>query len=257
MSRNKAARGGVALAPCVPVAPPALVTQSLTLVEAAIGGRHALVAALAYAPKSTDLAYLLGLIGDPEHVDTPLAQLCAMGGITAGELLEAYKSGELNRAQAVGMSVTGARLPDVIADTFKRALPSEAACSECGGVGQTTAEPSKRVPNPEPQECRACHGSGRLLYEGDLEHKKLALDMGKVLQKGGPTVALQVNQHIGVNVGVAGGALERLQAATDRVLYSDEASAAPAIEAEVIEPALTDADIAPEAMLDDYDEGRL
>lgn len=223
--------------------PPALVSASASQVEAAIGGRAALIAGLAYAPKSRDLTYVLGLIGDPEHARTPLAELCAIGGITVGELLDAYKSGELNRAQAIGTSIIGAGLPDVVADTFRLAKPYADTCSYCQGVGQTTAEPTKDVPNPEPQTCHACQGQGQLTYPGDLEHKKLALDLGKVLSKGGPQVAVQVNQSVGVHLGVAGGALEAMQAVTDRLLYSDE----------VVEGAVVEEPAAPvaEAALDE------
>lgn len=234
-------------------APPALVAASLAQIEAAIGGRAPLVAALAYAPKSRDLDYLVGLIGDPEHTALPLADLCAMGGITAGELLDAYKSGELNRAQAVGTVTIGQQLPHVIADTFARALPSEGVCSTCAGLGTTCADPSKKQPNPEPQQCGACKGTGRLMYAGDIEHKKLALDMGKMVSKGGPAVAIQMNQHLGVSFGTAGGALEKLQAATDKLLYSDEPVSV--VEAEVVEEAVAGG--GGEAELDDYTEDHL
>lgn len=202
-------------------AAPPLVGQQLAKLEEAIGGRDALVAALSHAPKSKDLSYLLGLIGDPQRAGESLADLCATGGITAGELIEAYKSGELNRAAALGAREVGAGLQQVVKDTMEKAAPHEGPCSYCQGLGQVTPEPTKKVPNPEPGPCEACKGAGRLLYPGDLEHKKLALDMGRMLSGKGGGVNVQVNQQVGVMVGTAGGALEKLQAATDQILYGD------------------------------------
>ncbi len=200
--------------------PPVRVTRELAKLEQAIGGRDALVAALSHAPKSRDLAYVLGLVGDPRETDTPLAELCARGGITAGELIDAYKSGELNRAQAVAAHAVGAQLGAVAADTMRRALPEEVVCDRCAGTGTFVAEPSKKVPNPEPEPCTLCQATGRRTLEGDLEHKKLALDMGHLLVKGGG-VNVQVHQQTNLLVGNAGGALERLQAATDQILYGE------------------------------------
>jgi len=200
-------------------APPALVVESLAAVEEALGGRDRIVAALAHAPKSRDLDYLLGLIGDPRTATESLAALCAQGGITPGELIEAYKSGEIARAQALATQKVGAKLAAVAADTMDRALPQDATCHHCEGTGMITPEPTKKKPNPAPEKCEACRGTGTLTREGDLEHKKLALEMGKLLSKGGG-VNVAVNQQLNAVVGAsAGGSLERLQAATDAILY--------------------------------------
>jgi hypothetical protein len=104
---------------------------------------------------------------------------------------------------------------------MRRALPEEQTCQTCQGTGSVTPDPSKADPSPIPGPCRACGATGRLVIEGDLEHKKLALDMGKLLQKGGGGMNLNINQQVGVQVGSAGGALERLQLATDAILYGD------------------------------------
>lgn len=230
-----------------------MVSASLATLEAAIGGREALVAALLHAPKSRDLDYLLGLLAtEATKVRAPwakgpssLADLCAQGGITPGELIAAYRAGELNRAQALATQKIGAHLAEVAEDTMLRALPSEGVCERCDGTGTFVPEPSKKVPNPEPEPCRRCQGTGRIVYLGDLEHKKLALDMGRLVQKGGG-VSLNVQQQVGVFTGAAaGGSLERMQAATDAILYGDGAAEPPEaqalLEAEVIEAPETDA----------------
>jgi hypothetical protein len=112
-------------------------------------------------------------------------------------------------------------------------------------VGQVTHDPTEAVPNPGPEPCETCRGSGRLYYDGDLEHKKLALELGKMTAKGGG-VNLQVNQQTNsFNFGASGGALEKLQEATDRILYGGEASplAQTVLEAEVVDPPPTESQL--------------
>jgi hypothetical protein len=193
---------------------------SLATIEFKLGGRDALVAALSHAPYSQTLSLLLGLIGDPTRSSTPLAQLTAMAGVTAGELLEAYIAGDRLRAEALSVSKISAKLPEVAADTMRRAIPHTITCSTCRGTGTVTPVPTKQVPDPQPETCESCGGTRLLDVEGDLEHKKLALDMGRLLPKSaGMTVAIQNNNSM--HGGTAGGSLEALQAATDAILYGD------------------------------------
>jgi hypothetical protein len=215
-----------------PPKPPALVSASLATLEQAIGGRLALVAALSHAPKSRDLDFLLALVGDPSYAKAPLADLCAKGGITPGELIEAYKSGEINRAQALALQKVGAQLEQVAADTMRLSLPHDVTCTACWGTGSVTPEPTKTVPSPQPGPCDDCGGTGVITLQGDLEHKKLALDMGKLIAKSGG-VNLNVNQNVANFGAAAGGSLERLQAATDAILFG--AGVAPPEAAEVVE----------------------
>lgn len=219
-----------------PVYVAAGVTQQCATLEAAIGGRDALVAALLHAPYSKDLQYLLGVLGDPATRATPLAQLCAERGLTPGEVVEAYKAGEINRAQALATQKVGARLADVAEDTMRLSLPHEITCLECEGTGTVRGEKGTVG------ACQTCHGLGVHKAEGDLDHKKLALEMGKMLQKGGG-IALNLTQNTGVFTGgSAGGALELLQTATDRILYGGGEDAV--MEGEVAEADPPDPDLA-------------
>lgn len=248
--------------PKQPPPPPAVVVRELASIEHALGGRAALVAALSHAPKSKDLDYVLGLIGDPANDGVSLAVVCQMGGITSGELITAYRTGEIHRAQALATQKIGAALPGVVADTMRRAAPHEGTCDRCKGLGQVVPKQTKANPNPEPEDCPACEGKGRRDYEGDLEHKKLALEIGQMTSKGGG-LAIQVNNNSQQNVftgGSVGGALEKMQEATDRILYGDDPLArgpelGPAVvEAEVVEEAVEPAE--PAARLEDDWQGK-
>lgn len=210
-------------------APAPLVVQSLQRIEQEVGGRQALVAALLHAPRSKDLDFMLGLIGDPTQASTALADLCAVGGITPGELLTAYKAGMLAGAQVLATRAIGERLPAVVSDVMRRAADYEDDCPMCQGLSQVVPEPSEAEPNPEPVDCPMCQHTGRLRYDGSLEHAKLALSMGRMIDKGGG-VNVQVNsQQNNYGGAAAGGSLERLQAATDRILYGSGADASTAI----------------------------
>lgn len=202
--------------------PSPLEEQSLALIEKTLGGREALVAALSHAPKSRDMEFLLGLIGDPTHAKVPLGHLCAQGGVTPGELLAAWKSGEILRGHVLATKAVVAAIPAVVADVVKKAAPYEDACSACRGLKVVTPEPTKKNPNPEPVTCPVCDGGGVLTYQPDLERVRMTLDLAQLTPKGSG-VSVQIDQRsvsfAGGGGGAAGGTLEALMAASDQILY--------------------------------------
>src|SRR5258708_9260041 len=111
--------------------PSELEEESLVLIERTLGGRAALVAALTHAPASAHMEFILGLIGDPEQARTPLAQLCAQGGATPGELLGAWRSGEILRGHLLATKHVVAALPPPVVDILNRAAPYEAPSITC------------------------------------------------------------------------------------------------------------------------------
>jgi hypothetical protein len=246
----------VPAAPRQPLAVPStLEEQSLKAIEKMLGGREGLVAALSHAPKSRDLEYLLGLIGDPTNAKVPLGYLCAQGGVTPGELLSAWRSGEILRGHVIATQLTTAALPAVVGDMLKLSAPYEATCGGCQGTGTVVPEPTKKKPNPEPETCPACGGGGRLTYPADLERVKLTLELAQLTTKGGGT-SLNLDQrqvHLHGSGGSAGGTLEALMAASDAVLYGE--SSLPEA-AEPIPPAsIIDAEPLPGADSDAPEEG--
>lgn len=202
--------------------PSPLEEQSLALIEKTLGGREALVAALSHAPKSRDLDYLLGLIGDPSQARVPLGHLCAQGGVTPGELLAAWRSGEILRGHVLATKQIVEALPGVVADVVKRAAPYEDTCTGCQGTGAVTPEPTKKVPNPAPAPCPACLGGGVLTFDADLDRAKLVLDLAQLTPKSPGVVIDNRQAHLHGGGGAsAGGTLEALMAASDRILYGE------------------------------------
>ncbi len=202
--------------------PPALVARELNALEVQLGGRPAIIAALSQAPKSADLDYVLGLVADPLNASESLAAICAQGGITAGELMEAYRQGILFKGQVLAARVIAEELPAVAADTMKLAKPYEDTCNICQGTTTVVPEPPKKDPNPAPTTCPACRGVGRLTYPGDLEHKKLALELGKLTSKGAGVIVDNRQAHLHTGGEAAGGTLEALMRATDQLLYGGD-----------------------------------
>ena len=181
-------------------------STSLAAIEAKLGGRDPLVAALSHAPYSQTLSLLLGLIGDPTRASTPLATLAAMAGVTAGEILEAYIAGDRLKAEALSVSKISEHLADVTEATMKGALVKSDDID-----------------------------AQRLAFD----HKKLALDLGRLLPKSaGVQVAIQNNNS--VHGGVAGGSLEALQAATDAILYGDSIIPPEPVDAEILDAEATE-----------------
>jgi hypothetical protein len=213
------------------------VVEELTTLEHDLGGRRRLVGYLSLAPLTPDLAYILGLLGDPDHARWTLAEICAKGNILPGQLLQEIERAAHLRGRVLSAQVVAARLPAVVADVMKKAAPYEGACGDCAGTGTLTPDPTPQVPNPGPGPCETCRGTGQLLYQPRLEHQELALDMGRMLPKGQGLIIQQNNQNSsgqgGGGLGV--GALEKLTQLTDKLLYGDEAHA-PAAEAELVEP---------------------
>lgn len=224
---------------------PPLVVQQLAEIEQGIGGRQQLVGMLALAPLTDDLRYILGLLGDPQHQSRSLAEICGLGNVLPGKLLEHLAAAALLRGKLQASQKIGDGIAAVAEDVMRRAAPYEAPCNGgCAGTGTITPEPTKDVPNPSPDPCEVCHGTGRLIYSPDLERQKLAIEMAQLLPKHAGIQIAQINGAGGsAGSGSAGmGALERLSALTDQILYGGP----PADEPEPEPPADVEGEVLPQ-----------
>jgi hypothetical protein len=211
---------------------PPTVIRELEQIEADLGGRQALVGLLTLAPLTPDLRYVLGLLGDPLHADRTLAAICARGNILPGDLLKHLGAAALMRGQTLAKQAIGNGIPAVVGDVMRKAAPYTLPCGRCVGTGSITPDPTPDEPNPTHGPCPHCLGGGSLLYQPELETQKLAIEMAALIQKGGGlNIALQQNQ-ITQGGGAGGGALEKLQALTDKILYGEVA----AVDGEIVDP---------------------
>lgn len=174
-----------------------VLADTLRQFETSIGGRAALIKALAVASSvdGVDPAaaqYVVGLLADPKNADKSLARIAQLGGITLQDLLKLYRHGAVQRAHLAAGAAIVETLPAAAAHAMARSVPYEADCERCSGLGQTTPNPTTEHPNPSPVTCPQCRGGGRLRYEPTLDQQKLALTLGGLL-KGGGGVNVTVN----------------------------------------------------------------
>lgn len=230
-----------------------VVTEAMRSFEQAVGGRKRAVEVLALAeldPKvdPETVEYVTGLIADPRNADKSLAQIAKEGGIDFLDLLRIYRNAMVSRAHLFALEQISQQIPAVVADVMRKAVPYTDVCSDCLGAATVTANPTKAEPNPTPQPCETCRGTGELLYPPSLEVQKLALQLGGLLKSGGLTI-VQTQQNALIQANGAGGGpgdlFLKVQQAADEILFGTrpptEASADPVIDAEPMPPA-TEAD---------------
>lgn len=196
---------------------PKALDDAVTLVEEALGGRQKLLEALAFAESTPLVSRLLGLLGDPEHDVLSLAQICARGNLTPGDLLAAYRQAKLGIAQALATQAIADKLPEVTADVMLRATPHEVECPTCRGVGTIQPKPTKKDPHPEPESCPTCQGQQYIGVLPDLDRQKVALDLGQLIPKS-PGVSVQM-QQTQQTLNASTGNLAELQQAVGDLMY--------------------------------------
>ncbi len=201
---------------------PSTVVEELHTVEAQLGGRQAVVGLLALAPLTPTLRYILGMLGEPRFASQSLAEICSTGNILPGELLQHLASAALLRGKTIAAQRIGMAVPAVVEDVLKRATPYEEACSGCQGIGTRVADPTPDTPNPAPVACETCGGTGRLIYQPDLEVQKLALDLAQLLPRSGgmqiQNIASGGSGHQQQQTG-GFGVFAQISALSDRILY--------------------------------------
>jgi hypothetical protein len=215
----------------VPIGTQAL--AALGTLEAELGGRTGILAALALAPLTRDTRYFQGLLADPANQQVSLLEICRLADLQPGTVLRLIQAGLTATSSLRAQYAIATRTPAVVKDLMHRAAPHIDACTNCQGIGTTTADPSPDQPNPSPEPCEACGGTGQLQYSADPECRRLALDLSGLLPKAG---GIQItNQQLAlagqggdVTGSLGGGELERFQEAMDQVLFGGGSASLPA-----------------------------
>lgn len=218
--------------------------ESLELLEREVGGRSEIIQALVTAPQSKDVKYLLGLLADPENARLTLFDICTLSKLLPGQILDLIEQGQKLRTRVIAGAIVAQHTPAMVRDVMQKAAPYEDACNRCWGSGQITPEPTPATPNPTPEPCKTCLGTGRLRYDADGECRKLGLEMAGLTAKGGGIVINNANQLTAPTVQFGGMNLEAFQEAMDRVLYGRSSEArplgnepdGPAIDATIVPP---------------------
>ena len=188
---------------------------ALTQLEAAVGGRQALVEVVLHAPTGHGLDGVIALLANPQNDARALSLLCREAGISVGELLEAYKQGRLARAQVRAIDLVAEHLPAVMEDLLLRAQPHTVDCGACRGKGEVTQEDGPALP------CDACAATGKRLVLPDLDRQKVALDLAQMTPKGKGALVV-VNQSSAPSTDASPEGFDLLLRMADRVLYGRE-----------------------------------
>jgi len=188
----------------------------LDAIEQAMGGRTALRTALAAAPPSSDLDYVVGLISDPSNDCRKLSTIGAIGALTLGEFLEALKRGILAPAIVKALIHVSEKLPAVAQDVMMRALVHDLPCGVCRGA--TTV--AGTTPDSPPVLCTACRGTGVESHDPDFERQKFVLEkMAPLIPPKAALVNIDQSDRRTLTFDVSQQAHAKLLEAADKVLY--------------------------------------
>lgn len=199
-------------------------------IEAEMGGRGRLVAALSTAQLPKDLTQVLGMIADPLHDHESLAKICALGNVGLAKLLKMFQEAVRTRSHLIAHTRIAEKLPDVAAAVMEAATPGWRPCLNCLATGIVTVvvpdrdAEGKIIPeafHDERKICGTCQGRKQVWYEPEHEAQKTALKIGGILDTGkkGAGVNLSVlQQNTQINPQDTGN-YDRMMEALDGVLY--------------------------------------
>lgn len=166
--------------------------QALQSLETAAGGRLSLVDQL-HTNTDPDIESLAASLADPTNDARTLARILEISNISVGKFLGMLSQAKLAKATLDAMDRVAKYLPEVAADVMARSVPHTTACTVCNGTGVQQMRDSDDPLGVLERPCIACHSSGQVNAIPDLDRQKVALELGGMLHKGGPQVAVQVN----------------------------------------------------------------
>ncbi len=133
---------------------------------------------LGYFPDNAKAVQLLILLSNPLFNKATLGKLAVMSGLSTAELTLFLNSAKKQE----GIVRMSQKLPDIMEETAIDALPTDEPCVRCDGTGQLKKGP-----------CPHCRSTGSIRVKGDLDNRKLVLEMAGLIGKRVPGAAIQVN----------------------------------------------------------------
>ena len=202
-----------------------------TTLEQELGGRLAVATLLGAIPLPQRESRLLTLLADPANDAISLGRFCRQVHISLDRLFVLLREAALVRGQVRALVAVGTRLPEVAAGLMADAIPGERTCATCRGLGQFVDDPTPQTPAPVPRLCTACAGTGTVAYVPEVELRKIALQIGHLLEKSGGTT-VNIAQKFG-----PGETYDQLTTRTDAMLYGTgrERTISPPLEGDVQE----------------------
>lgn len=197
--------------------------------EVAVGGRQAVRQALSLVERNKQAEILHAFIADPRNDRVELSELCRRANVSVPALWSMFKHGAFSRAQVAALAKVADGLPAVAQDVMTRAVEHDVRCPECHGHGKRVGLGKK-----DAEECRVCHGTGKVPQAPDLKTQELALEIGGLYHRGGTGgVHVNVTQEQQFQVAQVEQSFTDFQRNTDAVLFDTRPRApAPAVEAE-------------------------
>lgn len=187
---------------------PDAVVRAFTDIEDTLGGREEIIKVLASADLSEDLEEVLCAIADPTLAAVPLAELCFRQNILPGQLIGAYQQALIRKVQVTALTRVAAKIPDVVAEIARCALPHDIPCPRCEGAKTIDVTPRATKANPDPAtkkvDCYRCAGKGTVQVEGSESQQDRLLGLAKLVDKGGGLSIINQTQ-----VNTAGGSATR------------------------------------------------
>lgn len=158
--------------------------QALDHIEEGIGGRSSAIDMLGLAALDKKQEHFLRLMCDPVREHDSLATIARDAGLLPSSVIQLFREASFAKAHAISMTQLAERIPAITKDLTDKALDEVITCPECLGDGKAS----------DVEPCEKCHGRGEIMRQGDLDHKKVALELGGLLKKGsGVNVNVQQN----------------------------------------------------------------
>lgn len=172
--------------------PAVAINKALASLEAALGGRDAILSTLVQAELTPEEEILVNRLADRDWDDKSLARVAGSCSFTVGQVLSLLTKAAGAKAYALALGRVYAHLPAVAEDIAKRSIPHQERCEACRALGIV-----KRIDTDEDgnikkddkgkkvwveDQCWPCQGTGYITIYPDLERQKLALQIGGLLK---------------------------------------------------------------------------